>query len=186
MTPAEMIAWVMTWSLLLDGTPRDPVRHPIKRPEFAGLAFVTAANEHIADRTKRGLPSAAPELYVAFLDVFAARESGYRVDLAGDCPGMPAGDPHCTVALGAKSYGAWQTPVAMTPKSTSAGKQALAVAQAKVALDILDVSMAACPSHPIAMYMSGRCVALGAMREGEIATQMATPLPSSSSAAGSP
>jgi len=177
MPPADLIAWVMTWPLLLDGRPGFAVRNPIPRPKYAPLAFVTAATEHIDARTKKGLPSASPELYVAFLDVFSARESAYNVQAAGDCPGMKPGDPACTVELGAVSCGAWQTPCSRTPMSLASGKQALAVAQAKLALDILDVSMAACPSHPIAMYMTGRCVSVGASREAEIAAQMATPLP---------
>lgn len=180
MSPADLIAWVMTWPLLLDGRPSDAVRHPIPRPRFAALAFVTAAEAHIADRTKKGLPAASPDLYVAFLDVFAARESGYNVEAAGDCPGMRPGDPACTVARGAVSCGAWQTPCGRTPMSLASGKHALAVEQAKVALGILDVSMASCPSHPIAMYMTGKCVAVGASREREIAAQLAAPVPSSS------
>lgn len=177
MSPADLIAWAMTWPLLLDGRPSDPVRHPIPRPRFAPFVFVTAAEEHIADRTKKGQPAYSPELYVAFLDVFAAHESAYNVEAAGDCPGMRPGDPACTVARGALSCGAWQTPCSRTPMSLSAGKQALALAQAKLALDILDVSMTSCPAHPIALYMTGRCVAVGSVRTAEIAVQMATPLP---------
>lgn len=176
MTPEAFVAWVALWPLLLDGTPSSTTRHAIPRPAFAPLAFVTATNEHIAERTKRGQPTASPELYVAFLDVFAARESGYRLDAAGDCPGMPPGDRRCTVALGALSFGAWQTPVARTPK-TAASPMLLAVAQARLALSILETSMAGCPDHPIAMYMTGRCAPVGAMREAEIAAAMATPKP---------
>lgn len=176
MSPADMIAWVMTWPLLLDGRPGFAVRNPIPRPAFAPQVMVEASIAFIDERTKLGKPSMAPELYVAFLDVFAARESGYRIDAAGDCPGMRPGDPKCTVELGALSFGAWQSPVARTPK-TAASKFALAMAQAKVALTIFQASAEMCPSHPVSAYMTGHCSAVGSMREAEIAAQMASPLP---------
>lgn len=139
--------------------------------------IVTATEEFIAARTAKGLPSANPELYAAFLDVFAARESGYQFDKAGDCPGMKGGDLRCTIALGARSYGGWQTPVGETPKFSTVSTAMLGVAQAKVALKHFQTSMEACPDHPLSMYMSGKCLPLGGPREIEMRAAMDTPFP---------
>ncbi|CAN5580407.1 hypothetical protein BH09MYX1_BH09MYX1_63530 [soil metagenome] len=44
--------------------------------------------------------------FAAALDVFAAHESGYHPQAAGDCPGIKSGDPTCTRELGARFFGA--------------------------------------------------------------------------------
>ena len=62
MSPADLIAWVMTWPLLLDGRPGMAVRNPIPRPAFAPQVMVEASLAFIDERTKLGKPSMSPEL----------------------------------------------------------------------------------------------------------------------------
>lgn len=133
MTITQILAWLLVVPLILDGH-----RWPIPRPISAAAIIAKVAAE-----------TEDPKFFAALLDVQAAKESGYRADAAGDCPGMRAGDPKCTRALGAKSCGAYQTPCAETPEN--------AEAQTRLALAYIRRSYAACPAHPLSVYGTGRC-----------------------------
>lgn len=153
MSPQVLLAWLLALPPVLDGA-----GHPIPRPR--------AAAQVIAD-----VAAAEPDaLFVAAaLDTFAALESGYRTNVAGDCPGMRAGDPRCTRALGAKSYGAWQTPTAITPRD--------GLGQARLWVSILRTSQRACPAHPLALLGTGKCIAWGDRRQRIIDAALVVPVP---------
>lgn len=153
MSPQLLLAWLLALPPVLDGA-----GHAIPRP--------AAAARVIAD-----VAAVEPDaLFVAAaLDTFAAMESGYHPKVAGDCPGMRAGDPHCTRELGAKSVGAWQTPAAITPNDPAA--------QARLWVAILRQSQKACPAYPLAMLGTGRCIAWGDRRQRVIDAALLVPLP---------
>lgn len=167
MTGAELIAWVALWPLVLDGRPGQRLpRHPIPRPAAIVSVMVDAALEAEA-RT-----GVSAETFLAVEDVQFAHESGYRPGLAGDCPGMRAGDPRCTRAAGAKSCGLGQTPCRITPPG------ATALEEARITLRTFERWMLECPSNPLGAYMTGSCrVGLGRFRSEEIRALLATPKP---------
>jgi hypothetical protein len=153
MSVPQLLAWLLSLPALLDGA-----GHPIARPREAASVIATVA-------------ASEPEaLFIAAaLDTFAALESGYHPRAAGDCPGMRAGSPLCTRALGAKSCGAWQTPCSSTSEDPAT--------QARQWVAILKRSMAGCPVHPLALLGTGRCMPWGARREGIIRAALAVPVP---------
>lgn len=139
----------MVWQLphVPDGT---KFHHPIQRIPDAiqTIGMVCAA-------------SSIPVACALMLDVLAARESGYHRhiaardgtmhEIAGDCPGMPAGDRDCTREKGARSCGPFQTPCGKTPAGMSA------LDQTKLALKTLEQSIQGCPNHPLWQYATGEC-----------------------------
>lgn len=152
MNTPTLLAWLLALPPVLDGA-----GHPIPRPRQAAEVIATVAS------------SEADALFVAAaLDTFAALESGYHPKAAGDCPGMRAGDPHCSRALGARSCGAWQTPCGRTPEDPSA--------QARLWVAILRQSQRACPRWPLAMLGTGRCVGWGDKRQRIIDAALMVPV----------
>ena len=152
MTPVQLAAWLLALSPVLDGN-----GHPIPMPAAAARGIAIVAME-----------TDSPQFYAATLRLFSALESGYRPSAAGDCPGMRAGSPLCTRELGARSCGAMQTPCATTPKD--------AIGQLRYAVVLLKRSMVGCVSHPLSLYMSGRCANVGASRELLIRAAVAVPV----------
>lgn len=152
-TYLQLLAWLTSLPSILDGN-----GYPIKRPVAAASIIATVASE-----------TEDPTFFAAALDVFAARESGYHPQAAGDCPGLRAGDPTCTRELGARSCGAWQTPCASTSRDPAT--------QARQWIAILRRSMIACPKHPFAVLGTGRCIAWGMAREAEVRAAQLVPMP---------
>lgn len=150
MTAPQLLAFLLALPPILDGT-----GHPIPRPREAASVIAVVAAEQ-----------ADPVFWAASLDTYAALESGYHPKAAGDCPGMRAGSPLCTKALGARSYGAWQTPAATTSDDPAT--------QARQWVAIAKRSFAACPAHPFAMLGTGRCIAWGSRRDALIRAAVAT------------
>lgn len=135
MNPATLAAWIMALPMIPDWH-----GFPIRRPPGAARDIAIAC-----------IDSYNPARCARTLDMLCAKESTYRPELAGDCPGMPAGSPKCTRELGARSCGAFQTPCARTPA------KATALYQAKLARRILDDAETICPAHPLWAYASGEC-----------------------------
>lgn len=148
MTRSALAAWLLAQAFV----------HYVPRPPAAALIIAEAA-----------LETRDPRRWAATLDTFAALESAYREDAAGDCPGMRAGDPKCTRELGARSCGAFQTPCATTPRNL--------LSQARYALAIFQTSATMCPRWPLAPYAKGVCVewANGEWRMGFIRRALAMP-----------
>lgn len=167
MTAAQLLAWLALWPVILDGHPhqRKP-RNPIPCPPPLAAVMVDAALESAA---RTGLDA---ETFLAFEYVWFAHESGYHVGLAGDCPGMPAGDPKCTRDLGARSCGIGQSPCRITPKG------ATALEEARISLRILESWMTSCPSYALQAYSGNGCRdSVEHFRRDELRAVLATPKP---------
>jgi hypothetical protein len=132
-------ATLAIWILALPAIP-DSRGFPIRRPTRAARDIAAAC-----------IDAADPARCARTLDMLCAKESTYRPELAGDCPGMRAGDPKCTREKGARSCGAFQTPCNRTPPKLTP------LEQAKLAKRILDDAETICPSHPLWAYASGEC-----------------------------
>lgn len=140
MTPADLAAWLITLPALLDGA-----GHKIPR-DNAHVVAITIASADV------GTLDSTSQFFAGTLDMLAAFESGYRAQVAGDCPGLPAGDAKCTRDLGARSCGAFQLSCKrVTPTTTLLEQARMAVATLKRAIDV-------CPEHPLWVYATGRCV----------------------------
>jgi hypothetical protein len=153
MTAPQILAWLLALAPIRDGN-----GHDIPRPRAAAATIADVAVE-----------TDEPQMFAALLDVLAAKESGYRTNAAGDCPGMRPGDPKCTRALGAKSCGAFQSPCAITPVD-GAG-------QARLAVSLLRRSFAACPEYPLSVYGTGRCQHWGDERLALVRAALLVPVP---------
>lgn len=130
-----------------------------------GIAHVTEAEGEHARR------------WTVALDTWAAFETAYR-DVPGDCPGLPVGSRECTRAKGARSCGYWQTPCATTPEGMSIEDQA------KQALKFMKDSYRACPSYPMSVYATGKCLEHARFvefRMTKIRSMLAVPFPVDSS-----
>jgi hypothetical protein len=137
MTAAELVLWIGTLPLLRDGTklhspiPRDPV-------VTQGIAIACVEDDDPYD-------CASTE------DYLAAHESGYHAQIAGDCPGLPAGDLSCTRAKGARSCGAFQLSCDVVKPTTSIETQA------RMAWRTWKQWRETCPKHPMWGYALGAC-----------------------------
>lgn len=167
MNPEVLLAWLLSLPPVTDAH-----GYPFRRPEGAARTIVKVALEH---------PEVDPRVLAATLDVLAARESRYRPHAAGDCPTLPAGSERCTRELGARSFGAYQTPIAETPPD--------ALGQTRLAASILlGRALNACPEHIVWAFASGHCAPSRIAREYEalIAKALAVPLPAVEPAKYSP
>ena len=115
--------------------------HPIARPESFPPVVAQVVLEH---------PEMDDRLLASTLDQLAAHEGSYNARAQGDCPGLRAGDTHCTVSLGAKSCGAYQTPCTQT-------KLGDLLSQTRLAARHVVTSFLGCPEKPLNLYASGQC-----------------------------
>ena len=85
----------------------------------------------------------------AVMVVFAFHEGSYRTDVRGDS---------------GASCGTFQSRCAVTPLCTASSPQACFDTQARIALDTMHRSFAACPEYPLAVYASGSCTSAAGRR----------------------
>ena len=147
MTPEAIVAILTGLSPVPDRTPK---HDPIPR----SLEVSQAISAVCADTSTWALCALN-------LDVLVYQESGGlryvgtivtpRHEIAGDCPGMRAGDWNCTREKGARSCGPFQTRCIDTPKG------ATLIEQTRIAWRILERAAIACPMHPLWAYASGEC-----------------------------
>lgn len=135
MTTGELLVIVLALSPVPDHLGR-----PISRNASAARDIAIACAE-----------TSVPILCAIDLDLLCARESNYRKDIAGDCPGLPAGSLLCTREKGARSCGAFQTPCATTPAKLTG------LEQTRIAWKWLAKSIEVCPDHPLWAYARGEC-----------------------------